>query len=91
MKLFLLPLLFCLSSCSPQSPDAGVEKGAEVQIDLASPSVVPDGCGGEKRNRKEGYVLKVSKVGILLEEFGTETFIPWSSVTSVRIITPAPR
>jgi hypothetical protein len=92
MKLFILSLLICLSSCSPKSPYAGVEENAEVRIELA-PTASFD--GGLRRNSQEGYVLKVSKGGILLYRSGTvpastQTFIPWSSVISVRIITPAP-
>jgi hypothetical protein len=90
MKLFLLSLLFCLSSCSPQSPYAGVEKGAEVRIELPPTSSNFD--GGLSRNSQQGFVLKVSKGGVLIQHrSGTETFIPWSAVISVRIITPAPR
>jgi hypothetical protein len=52
MKLFLLPLLFCLSSCSPQSPYAGVEVNARVRICLA----------GDKF--RTGEVYKVTKAGV---------------------------
>jgi len=90
MKLFLLSLLIYLSSCSPQSPYAGVEKDAAVRIELPSSASFSD--GGLSSNYQLGYVLKVSKGGTLIRHrSGTQTFIPWSSVVSVRIITPAPR
>ena len=52
MKLFLLPLLLCFSSCSPQSPYAGVEVNAVVRIHL------------EGNKSSCGVVKEVTKAGV---------------------------
>lgn len=60
MKLFLLPLLLCFSSCSPQSPYAGVEVNAVVRIHLEGNK---SSCGVVEEVTKAGIQISRTELG----------------------------
>ena len=103
MKLFLLPLLLCLSSCSPQSPYAGVEEGADVRIGLVGGSSerglveVVTKTGVEISRLKQKPVIERrgayswEELQLLTSNERISRFIPWASIVSVTIERPANR
>jgi hypothetical protein len=101
MKLFLLPLLLCFSSCSPQSPYAGVANGADVRIGLVGGSSerglveVVTKAGVEISRLKPTPVIEsrgaysFEELRLLTSNGRISRFIPWSSIVSVTIERPA--